>query len=60
MAGLQAVAEVEEAAALSPQSTRDAAMAASLAAAAVMLTFAAACVTILVWVVVAILVAFAA
>lgn len=60
MAGLQAVAEVEEAAALSPQSTRDAAMAASLAVAAVMLTFAAACVTILVWVVVAILVAFAA
>ena len=36
MAGLQAVAEVEEEEALSPQSTRDAAMAASLAAAAVM------------------------
>ena len=60
MAGRQAAEEVEEEAALSPQSTRDAAMAASLAVAAVMLTFAAACVTILVWVVVAILVAFAA
>ena len=60
MAGRQAVAEVEEEAALSPQSTRDAAMAASLAAAAVMLTFAAACVTISAWVAVAILVAFAA
>ena len=52
------MAEVEEEAALSPQSTRDAAMAASLAA--VMLTFAAACVTISAWVAVAILVAFAA
>ena len=60
MAGRQVEAAGEGAAALSPQSTRDAAMAASLAAAAVMLTFAAACVTILVWVVVAILVAFAA